>query len=76
LRFGRVFWRKTSKRIFQSALLTAVIVFCTALATQVASTEVTSLVLVSAGLSAVAAFCSTLLEYVKHEEKAEQDSNR
>ena len=59
--------------MFHSALLTAVIVFCTALATRVASTEVTSLVLVSAGLSAVAAFCSTLLEFMKHEE---EDSNR
>jgi len=73
LRFNRAFWKKTSNRIFRSALLTAVIVFCTALATRVASTEVTSLVLVSAGLSAVAAFCSTILEYVKHEK---EDSNR
>ena len=76
MRFSRVFWKKTSKRIFQSALLTAVIVFCTALATQVTSTDLTSLVLVSAGLSAVAAFSSTLLEYVKHEKEAERDSNR
>ena len=71
LRFSRLFWKKTTRRIFHSALLTAVIVFCTALATRVASTELTELVVVSAGLSAVAAFCQTLLEYTKHEEKAE-----
>ena len=71
LRFNRLFWKKTTTRIFRSALLTAVIVFCTALATRVASTELTELVVVSAGLSAVAAFCQTLLEFSKDEEKAE-----
>ena len=71
LRFNRLFWAKTTSRIFRSALLTAIIVFCTALATRVASTELTELVVVSAGLSAVAAFCQTFLEYMKHEEKAE-----
>jgi hypothetical protein len=69
LRFSPAFWKKTSNRMFRSALLTAVIVFCTALATRVASTELTQLVVVSAGLSAVAAFCQTLLEYTKHEEE-------
>jgi hypothetical protein len=57
--------------MFNSALLTAVIVFCTALATRVASTELTQLVVVSAGLSAIAAFCQTLLEFSKHEEETE-----
>jgi hypothetical protein len=71
LRFNRLFWKKTTGRILRSALLTAVIVFCTALATRVASTELTELVVVSAGLSAVAAFCQTVLEYIKHEEEAE-----
>jgi hypothetical protein len=52
-------------------LLTAVIVFCTALATRVASSELTELVVVSAGLSGVAAFCQTLLEFSKHEEETE-----
>ena len=71
LRFNSVFWKKTSRKIFWSALLTAVIVFSTALATRVTSTEVTSLVVVSAGLSAVAAFCQTLLEYVKREKETD-----
>jgi hypothetical protein len=71
LRFNRSFWKETTGRVFRSALLTAVIVFCTALATRVASTELTVLVVVSAGLSAVAAFCQILLEYMKHEEKTE-----
>jgi hydrogenase-4 membrane subunit HyfE len=71
LRFNHVFWKKTTRKIFFNALLTALIVFCTALATRVASTELTELVVISAVLSAIAAFCQTLLEYRKHEDKAE-----
>jgi hypothetical protein len=76
LRFNRSFWKETTSRMFYNALLTAVIVFCTALATRVAGTELTKLVVVSAGVSAVAAFCQILLEYIRHEREAEQDSNR
>jgi MFS-type transporter involved in bile tolerance (Atg22 family) len=76
LRFTRAFWKETTSRMFYNALLTAVIVFCTALATRVAGTELTKLVVVSAGVSAVAAFCQILLEYIRHEREAEQDSNR
>ena len=64
--FNRVFWAKTSRKMFWSALLTAIIVFCTALATEVTTEKMSHLILVSAFLSAVAAFCQTLLEYVKH----------
>ena len=66
MRFNRVFFKKTGRRVFSSALLTAIIVFCTALATNITA-DVTLLVLVSAGLSCVAAFCQTILGFWKNE---------
>lgn len=68
LRLNRVFFKKTGRRVFSSALLTAIIVFCTALATNI-TVDVTLLVLVSAGLSGVAAFCQTVLGFWKNEKE-------
>lgn len=62
-----MFSKSTGKNILLKALLTAVIVFATALSVNVAADNITRLVIVSSVLSAVAAFCQALLELRKHD---------
>ena len=65
---GKPFLKRSSRKVFHYSLLTGIIVFCTALATNIGTVDLTRLVLVSAGLSGVAAFCQTILEFWKDEE--------
>ncbi|MFQ6115559.1 MAG: hypothetical protein ACE5NG_15980 [bacterium] len=63
MRFNKVFWRHTGKSILWSAGLTALVVFFTSLAVNIQNAvEITRLTLVSAGLSALAAFFQAVLE--------------
>ena len=58
----RYMLKVAAKRGLVTALLTAVIVFCSALVTAIEAGRISWLVLVSALLMAVAAFCQKLFE--------------
>jgi len=57
--------KENKRRIFYSAMLTAVIVFCTALVTAISAdpARIGLFTFVSASLSALVAFCQAVLEF-------------
>lgn len=57
--------KENKRRIFYSALLTAVIVFCTALVTSISAdpAKIGLFTFISAGLSALVAFCQAVLGF-------------
>ena len=59
--------RVAAKRSLLTALLTALIVFCSAMLTAIDRGKVSWLVLASACLMAIVAFCTKLLEQISHE---------
>ena len=57
--------QESKRRILYSALLTAVIVFCTALVTSISMDplRIGLFTFISAGLSAIVSFCQAVLEF-------------
>lgn len=69
MRFNRVFLKQTGRKVLLNAFLTAAIVFCTAMSVSIGTNQIGRLIVVSAGLSGVAAFCQSILEFRKHEQE-------
>lgn len=65
------FWKKVTSDVLLYAVLTAVLVFATTLLAGIEGGNVTLVMVLSAGLSALISFVSTLLRFLKDEENSD-----